>query len=201
MEASMIRAVVVGAGSAEPIAHLARSLPDRCGFAPVVIGPADGGDAEMPRAAIGTGTIDLVLSLPEIGPRLVALGRELDGAPALLDDAERHSPTAAPDTLRDVLALVRTRAGHDFGSYKRATLYRRVMRRMQVCQCESIAAYRAYLDEQPGELGHLLRDFLISVTSFFRDRSAFEALAQAVIPKLFAGKTSADHVRVWVAGC
>src|SRR5262249_7241672 len=114
---------------------------------------------------------------------------------------DRRSPEGIADTLRDILALVRIRSGHDFGSYKRATLYRRVSRRMQVCQCESIAAYHHYLRENPGELANLLRDFLISVTNFFRDRAAFEALGTTIVPKLFAGKTSSDQVRVWVSGC
>jgi two-component system, chemotaxis family, CheB/CheR fusion protein len=72
---------------------------------------------------------------------------------------------------------------------------------MQVCQSESIGAYHQYLRENPSELAHLLRDFLISVTNFFRDRSAFDALASTVVPKLFAGKSAADQVRVWVSGC
>jgi len=72
---------------------------------------------------------------------------------------------------------------------------------MQVCQCDTIATYHLYLREHPGELGHLLRDFLISVTNFFRDRSAFDALDSVVVPKLFAGKTSSDQIRVWVSGC
>jgi two-component system CheB/CheR fusion protein len=161
----------------------------------------DGDNDEMPRAAIATGMVDLVLPLSEIGERLAAFGRQDDGAAASADEVERRGPEGIADTLRDILTLVRIRSGHDFGSYKRATLYRRVSRRMQVCQCESIVAYHRYLRDHPGERSHLLRDFLISVTNFFRDRSAFDALATAVIPKLFAGKTASDQVRVWVSGC
>jgi len=159
----------------------------------------DGVDSEMPRAAIATGLIDLVLPASEIGGRLVAFGRQ--GTDGLGFDDERRTSEEAVDVLRDILALVRIRSGHDFGSYKRATLYRRVSRRMQVCQCDSIASYHHYLRDNPSELANLLRDFLISVTNFFRDRTAFEALATTIIPKLFAGKTSNDQVRVWVSGC
>src|SRR6185295_187735 len=102
---------------------------------------------------------------------------------------------------QDMLVLVRVRTGHDFSSYKRATLYRRVSRRMQVCQCSSVAAYHQYLRDHPAEIGQLLRDFLISVTNFFRDRSAFEALANDVIPRLFTSKTAGDQIRIWVSGC
>jgi two-component system CheB/CheR fusion protein len=161
----------------------------------------DGEDAEMPRSAIATGMIDLVLPLSEIGDRLAAFGRHEGDAPPAIDEAERRGPEEIADTLRDILALVRARSGHDFAPYKRATLYRRVSRRMQVCQRESITAYHQHLRDDHAELGNLLRDFLISVTNFFRDRSAFEALTTTVIPRLFAGKTAADQVRVWVSGC
>lgn len=161
----------------------------------------DGEDAEMPRSAIATGMIDLVLPLSEIGDRLAAFGRHGGDEHAAIDEVERRGVDGVADTLRDILALVRVRSGHDFASYKRATLYRRVSRRMQVCQCESITAYHHHLREHPAELGNLLRDFLISVTNFFRDRAAFEALDTTVLPKLFAGKTAGDQVRVWVSGC
>ena len=45
--------------------------------------------------------------------------------------------------MRDTLTLVRIRSGHDFANYKRATLLRRVSRRMQVCETETIAGYHA----------------------------------------------------------
>ena len=212
--------------AAAPIDRLFRSLADELGVrsAAVILGGAgndgtigikrvkeaggltivqapDGDDAEMPRAAIATGVIDFVLALPEIGQRLIALGRHAEDAVSPLDDGERRGPDGVADTLRDILALVRIRSGHDFSAYKRATLYRRVSRRMQVCQCDSIAAYHRYLREHPAELGHLLRDFLISVTNFFRDRNAFEALDSVVMPRIFAGRTPSDQVRVWVSGC
>ena len=167
----------------------------------VVVQAPDGEDAETPRAVIATGMADLVLALPEIGPRLTALGRQpIDGGTAG-EDGDRQAQDGAADVLHDMLALVRLRSGHDFGSYKRATLYRRVSRRMQVCQCESFAAYHLYLREHAAELGHLLRDFLISVTNFFRDRLAFETLASLVVPRLFDDKSAKDQVRVWVSGC
>ena len=160
----------------------------------------DGEQAEMPRAVIATGFVDLVLPIAEIPARVLEIVRESARLRSLDEDTEDDA-TAFADTLRDILTLVRLRTGHDFSAYKRATLYRRVARRMQVCQAESIGAYHQYLREHPDELPHLLRDFLISVTSFFRDPEAFDALAAQVIPRLFAGKRVGDQVRVWVSGC
>ena len=47
----------------------------------------------------------------------------------------------------------------------------------------------------------LLRNLLINVTNFFRDKEAFERLEKEVIPGLFSSKGASDVVRVWSAGC
>ncbi|HUQ06707.1 MAG TPA: CheR family methyltransferase [Kofleriaceae bacterium] len=144
------------------------------------------------------GSVDLVIAVSELPTRLTAFERR--GGEALLLDDDPRSHDAIHDGLRDLLTLVRVRTGHDFSSYKRATLYRRVARRMQVCGTESILDYHRHLREEPAELGRLLRDFLISVTNFFRDPEAFTALEQHVIPRLFQHRDQ-EQVRVWVAGC
>jgi two-component system, chemotaxis family, CheB/CheR fusion protein len=151
----------------------------------------EGPMAELPRAALLTGLIDIVLPLGDIPPRLLAR----------LDAHDKMLEGRAEDTLRDILGMIRIRTGHDFSSYKRATLYRRLARRMQVCQTANILAYHQVLREQPSELINLLRDFLISVTNFFRDRDAFEALRQLALPRMFGAKEAGEQVRVWVAGC
>jgi two-component system CheB/CheR fusion protein len=154
---------------------------------------ATGQDVEMPRSAVAGGVIDLVLTASEIASRLQHMGDHRQSE-------ERPGDTSV-DMLRDILTLVRIRSGHDFAAYKRATLFRRISRRMQVCQTGSIAEYHQYLREHPNELSNLLRDFLISVTNFFRDPDAFETLAKDFIPKLFANKGPSEQVRVWVPGC
>ncbi|MEO7094902.1 MAG: chemotaxis protein CheB, partial [Polyangiales bacterium] len=159
---------------------------------------SDGELGEMPRAAIATGLVDLVVEIGDLAQRMCTLTAAPEDP---LDDEPAHVSEPAIDSLQDILALVRARSGHDFSAYKRATLYRRVARRVHVCQCASTAAYCLYLRDHPTELAHLLRDFLISVTNFFRDPDAYRVLATDVLPQLFAGKTAADQIRVWVAGC
>jgi len=167
----------------------------------MAVTPDDGPEGDQARAAMATGFVDLVLPSAEIVGRLLDQGQERAGAIAALDDDDRESSGVVTETLRDILVMLRTRSGHDFSAYKRATLYRRVARRMQVCRTDSIVAYHQHLREHPGELMNLLRDFLISVTNFFRDPEVFEALERNVIPKLFIGKQPGDQVRVWVVGC
>jgi len=165
-------------------------------------------DAEydgMPRAAIGTGMVDWVLRAGEIPAKLAQYqaqerrirlpaeegphpAQELKGAPE--DEA----------AMRDVLTFLRTQTGRDFSYYKRATILRRIARRMQVNGIDDLPSYLTFMRTHPGEAGALLQDLFISVTNFFRDRAAFEVLERN-IPKLFEGKHSGDAVRVWVAAC
>jgi len=162
--------------------------------------------AGMPSAAIATGMVDWVLPAEEIPGRLL----DYHAREARLDVPPESGPNPAltprPPSdenevaLRDVLTFLRTRTGRDFSYYKRATIVRRVARRMQVNAVDNLPAYLIFLRTHPGEAGALLQDLLISVTNFFRDREAFEAL-EAMIPELFRRKQQSDTVRVWVPAC
>jgi two-component system CheB/CheR fusion protein len=175
----------------------------------LTLAQAPEGQNHVAWSAVTTGLVDVVVPRSAVADRLAAFVRpdaDPDEAGAADvgtagDEVARRDPEASADTLQDMLLLLRIRSGHDFSAYKRGTLYRRVSRRLDVCQCRSIADYHQYLREHPDEVTNLLRDFLISVTNFFRDRDAFEALAGQVIPRLFEGKSRDEPVRVWVAGC
>ncbi len=167
----------------------------------IVETPRDGASGEMPEAAIATGLVDLVLPLQEIPGRLVELARGLDDLRIPPEADAREEPEAVEDSIREILSLVRLRTGHDFSAYKRATLLRRVERRMQVCAVTSITEYHRHLRESSSEVAHLIRDFLIGVTNFFRDAEAWDALVERVVPAVFLHKNAGDVVRVWVAAC
>ena len=164
------------------------------------------GEAEydsMPRSAIGTGMVDFVLPVAEMPAKLISLARNARLINIPLND-EPPAPDAAKvaeAALRDVLTMLRLRTGHDFAQYKRATVLRRIERRLQVNQLSDLVTYRDYLRDTPEETQPLLKDMLISVTNFFRDRGSFEALERIAIPALFEGRASGDQIRVWVAGC
>ena len=104
------------------------------------------------------------------------------------------------NALYEVLVFLRAQTGHDFAHYKRATILRRVARRLQVNSLGDIPTYLQFLRANPPEAFALLQDLLISVTNFFRDTLACEAL-QTHVPQLFAGHDADQAVRVWVCGC
>ena len=155
--------------------------------------PAEAEYASMPSAAIATDVVDFVLPIRQLGTRLA----ELIGA---RERVIAHQEAEEEDNLRRILAHVRVRTGHDFSHYKRSTVMRRLIRRMQVTRKDDFESYFSYLRDNAEEVQALLADLLISVTTFFRDPKAYEALAAKVIPHLFRGDAQ-NPVRVWVAGC
>src|SRR5262249_19918963 len=95
---------------------------------------------------------------------------------------------------------LRARTGHDFQRYKRSTVMRRLSRRMQLARKSELADYLLYLRENVEEVSALFSDLLISVTTFFRDGEAYEALTRTVIQTIIA-ESGDDDVRIWVPGC
>lgn len=161
--------------------------------------PVDAEYGGMPRSAIETGQVDVVLSAAELGAELARLRHAAStiALPAGREDLGAGEATA----LGNILDHVRQETGLDFAGYKHATVLRRLERRMQFTGTKGLVDYLGMLRDSPAETTTLFNDFLICVTSFFRDPEAFEALEREVVPALFADKGSEDYVRVWVAGC
>jgi len=154
----------------------------------------------MPQSAVATGLVDDVLKVDDMPARLIEYARHLQGVAPLKDgDGARRD---LDDHLATISALLRTAIGHDFGQYKRNTLARRVQRRMQVLQIESVPEFIERLRHDPPQLQLLFREFLIGVTQFFRDPEAFEALRVSGLAKLFeGGAETLEPIRIWVPAC
>lgn len=171
--------------------------------------PDDAEHAEMPRSAIAAGWVDIVLPAAELPQRLMDLWanvRRMEPRDFALEDHPQEvgpsGGTGPERALSEILMHLRVRTGHDFRFYKRATVLRRIERRMQFNGQSDLAAYRDFLRATPEEASALLGDMLIGVTQFFRDSEAFEFLEREMIPTLFSGGLGEDdQVRVWVAGC
>jgi two-component system, chemotaxis family, CheB/CheR fusion protein len=155
--------------------------------------PAESEYDGMPVSAIATGLVNLVLPAGGIPGELVRLSRRPRGK---VDEASPQMEA----TLARVFAALRSRTGHDFSLYKRSMVVRRLNRRLRFNDAATVEEYVPLLESNAPESQALLRDLLISVSSFFRDPEEFEALAAAV-PRLFDGKGPEDEVRVWVVGC
>lgn len=175
-----------------------QAIKERGGITMVQL-PEEAEFDSMPRSAIATGLIDFVLPAAELAAKVVELHQY--GLPPGLSLESEDLPASETDVLRRILVRLQVNTGHDFSGYKNSTVLRRIERRMRVTQVDSHSAYLEYLRHTPLEARALLKDLLISVTHFFRDPAAFDALQQQVIPRLFEDKIPGEALRVWVAGC
>lgn len=153
--------------------------------------------AGMPSSAAATDLADFVLPPGKMPERLVAYAR----GPYLAPPSGAEESSVLPGPLQKIFVLLRARTGHDFSAYKPNTIRRRIERRMSLHQINGPAQYVRYLQENPHELDILFKELLISVTNFFRDPEAFEALARTALPELLGSRADPCTVRVWVPGC
>jgi two-component system CheB/CheR fusion protein len=172
--------------------------------------PDDAEQDSMPRCAIQTGTVDLILPVVEMPQRLTelfvnsnSLQLPAAGEPeqGIVSDNAEAQAQEVEYALREILSILHSQTGNDFKHYKRATVLRRLERRLQVNGLPNVLAYRTFLQHNDQETQALLQDMLISVTNFFRDRDAFEALERDAIPKIFSQTPEAEQIRAWSVGC
>src|SRR3569623_914380 len=201
-------AVVLSGMGADGAVGLAR-VKEQGGIT-IAQSPTDAEYDSMPFSAIETGKVDLVLPAAEFPQKLLELwenARKIrmplpEGPPIpVRAPTSNDAALAAEEALQEIMSLLRARTRHDFHHYKRATILRRIERRLQVNRLPDIPSYRNYLKEHSDEAPALLEDLLIGVTTFIRDREAFEALERDVIPDIIAQKASGEPVRVWVPAC
>lgn len=154
---------------------------------------------EMPRNAIATDMVDEVLPVSEIPAKIVAYKKSL-GTVQIPVDAEKRAEDQQ-QALREIFSHIRLRTGHDFSNYKRPTLLRRIERRINIRNLPDLPSYASFMVQNPEEVTSLLKDLLISVTNFFRDKKAFDVVEQEIIPAIIQKKKAGEQVRIWVPGC
>ncbi|MCC9658335.1 chemotaxis protein CheB [Rhodopirellula halodulae] len=150
----------------------------------------------MPMNARNTGVVDLQLPPEHIG----------EAIQQYLFDGQRSDQTTTSTLesiqrtgLDRVFQLLKKNHGIDFNHYKTGTVHRRIQRRMDLLHLDRLADYVHYVEEHLEEVNELYRDLLIGVTKFFRDREAFDALQDVVIPDLI--ERADETIRVWCCGC
>ncbi|HSN98182.1 MAG TPA: chemotaxis protein CheB [Candidatus Nanopelagicales bacterium] len=152
----------------------------------------------MPRSAIDTGIVDLILSPEEIRAALLRYAKRPVGDAAGFADA---GVTDASDAMGQIFDLLRKESGIDFSHYKAGTVARRIERRLLLSRVGDLDEYVRQLRENPAELASLYKDLLIGVTGFFRDREAFARLGDQVIPELVDRLGPEEDLRIWCAAC
>jgi two-component system, chemotaxis family, CheB/CheR fusion protein len=146
----------------------------------------------MPSSASATRLLDGVLAperMPSELSRLLSRRQTASGSPL--------EPGAAVDRL---LQTLRRHTGHDFAAYKKSTLLRRIERRMNSRAIGSVDEYCQLIERDHEETQVLFREFLISVTGFFRDPEVFSALRSELRTLLEAHDPDVTF-RAWIPAC
>jgi len=151
---------------------------------------------EMPQHALNTGLVDVVLPSTELGAQLWHYLRHNFPIQPQSSSAEEIATS-----LQQIFKVVRAQTHHDFSMYKEKTVLRRIERRMVINQINQLTAYVEYLTANSVEVEALLKELLISVTTFFRNPESFQALNQTVLQKLLRLRSEQQPLRIWVPGC
>jgi chemotaxis methyl-accepting protein methylase len=152
----------------------------------------------MPTSAIGEGVVDVVAETEDLPNRIIAV----IGQAGRLSAGLLLENTDVGNILFDKIASVlRARTGHDFSLYKKATVYRRIERRMVANEIDILHDYLRLMQHRPEESDLLLKELLIGVTSFFRDSKAWISMREKVVNVLVTARQTLEPVRVWMPGC
>jgi two-component system CheB/CheR fusion protein len=152
----------------------------------------------MPRSLIESGMADFILrpqDMPEVLLRYA--GHPYASGRRSTETVLRREG----QQFNEVLAILGARTKQDFNGYKKATVLRRIQRRMGLAQVTKLGEYAKALRHSPTEVSALADDLMIHVTGFFRDPEAWESLRKQVIDPLIADRDPEASVRCWVTAC
>ena len=149
--------------------------------------------SSMPAHAIATDMVDLVLE-PAFMPNAIEF--YVDHNQAVLDENKNEEKI-----MFQIITFINEKLPFDFSDYKLTTLLRRTKRRAASLNIFALEKYFEILIITPEEVQALANDFLISVTSFFRDKEAYKVIEEKVFPELLKNLIPHEEIKIWVAGC
>lgn len=162
----------------------------------IVRDPAKTRFSSMPSNAIATGVADFILE-PEQMPQTI-----FDYVNDIESLAEPVMKTRDDENnMHDIIDFVKGQHPLDFSDYKPTTILRRIKRRAAYHHFDKLPDYLNFLKATPDEVEALTKEFLISVSSFFRDPEAFQFIEKEIVPHIFRETKKGDEIKVWVPGC
>jgi len=119
---------------------------------------------------------------------------------------QRKTPLLGKDidsrVYRQLVQILKERYNFHLDGYKAEAIKRRVAARVRTAGMADPQHYVERLQEDPAECRQLLLSFSIHVSQFFRNRSAFVALEQKILPRLLIhARHNRVRLRIWSVGC
>ncbi len=144
----------------------------------------------MPQNAIDTGNIDYVLNIEKIADNLTSI----------VFAKENTIIHNVSNILKTIQKLLIEKENLNIDKYKNETIMRRIKKRMMIVHAKTFDEYLEYIKSSSDELHLLYQNILIGVTTFFRDKKAFEALGKQLFLYL-KNKPENYQLRVWSIAC
>ena len=158
--------------------------------------PATAKFNSMPQSAINNTLPDIIAPVEELPAKLIHF---LKFNPSIKVDLEINLKNNV--NIDKIIILLREKTGHDFHLYKKSTLFRRIERRKNIHNINTLENYIRFLEENPKEIEFLFKELLIGVTNFFRDTEVWEKLKKEVLPELIKKLPDGYIIRAWISGC
>lgn len=188
--AHAIAVVLSGAGSDGTVGS--RYIKD-CGGMVIAQEPGSAAFNSMPVSVIQARLADYVLNPSEMGEVIRSYVKHL-----LNPDMDKEEIWEEGEVFKNILLYLQEKCGIDFSDYKEQTIRRRLERRVGIKQFCSLKDYYKFLMDSQEERENLVKEFLIGVTGFFRDKDAFDYLEEHVFPFLQPQKAG---YRIWSVAC
>lgn len=153
--------------------------------------------SSMPENAEKTGVLDFVLPLEEMPEMLIHYSKHILETEKNL----KYTNIDSSDMLNSILSIIQKQIGYNFHYYKKATLQRRIERRMGLVNKFDSKEYVDFLKKNNSEVKALFKDLLIGVTSFFREPEVWDQLKKYISEVLLKKKQQTKSLRIWVPGC
>lgn len=169
-----------------------KSIKEKGGIT-IAQSPEEAEFESMPRSAIESKKIDYTLDIEEIATNLTAMLFAKNNAHPTTEES-LESP------LKVLRQLLLEKEKLDIDKYKNETLLRRINKRVSLLHLNSFEEYLTYVKTDDAELHNLHQDILIGVTTFFRDKNAFNILKEELFVYL-TDKPNNYNLRLWSIAC
>ena len=104
--------------------------------------------------------------------------------------------------IHAIINLIKEKSPLDFSDYKISDYREKNEKKNGLWQFYLLGKlFLIFLKKFPEEVDALAKDFLISVTSVFRDKEAFQFIEDKTIPELLEKLPPREELKLWIAGC
>ena len=174
-----------------------KSIKEKGGFT-LAQDPVQAKYPSMPVKAINTQAVDYIGGVEELANTLKDY---ISGKNIEVKNLPHYSVNDSDLFYQQqILKYLSANKGTDFSNYKTSTISRRLQRRISILKLFDLQSYYNYILKEPDEIEKLYSDFLISVTSFFRDEEIYPVLKEKLLTSL-KEKNKGDNIRIWIPAC